>query len=111
APPRLLPLYPRTRLRTPVPKLPRCWCCQGPVEPVQQLRYLVETDNLNDPAYLARIRVLPTVNGKPIPVCKSCHARIERVPPRPTAKPQLPKLLGALGALSVGLLLSGIFAP
>lgn len=93
-------------------ELCRCSCCKGPLEPAQQLRFLVETDTLDDPAYLARIRVLPAVNGKPVPVCKACQTRIETAPPaRKTAAPVLPKLLSAIGALSVGLLLTGLFAP
>lgn len=98
-------------------ELCRCSCCKGPLEPAQQLRFLVETDTLDDPAYLARIRVLPAVNGKPVPVCKACQTRIETAP-RPSASrtgvlrpPLARKLLGALGALSVGLLLTGLFAP
>ena len=83
----------------------RCACCDGQLEPAQQLRFLVETATLDNPVHLARIRVLPAVNGKPIPVCKACQTRIEAAPPRPLAA----GLLGALGALSVGLLLGGFF--
>ena len=57
-----------------VTKLSRCACCDGALEPAQQLRFLVETDNLDNPAYLNRIRALPSVNGKPVPVCKACQA-------------------------------------
>jgi hypothetical protein len=93
-----------------VTKLSRCACCKGALEPVQQLRFLVETDTLDNPAHLARIRALPSVNGKPVPVCKACHAKIAATPPRPrTPKPRAPfppDLLGALGALSLGLLVS-----
>ncbi|MBP3953957.1 hypothetical protein J8F10_01395 [Gemmata sp. G18] len=95
-------------------ELCRCWSCKGNLEPAQQLRFLVETDNLDNPAYLARIRALPAVNGRPVPVCKACQTRIESAPRRPVAKPKpaaVSGLLGALGALSVGLLISGIFAP
>ncbi len=83
----------------------RCACCDGQLEPAQQLRFLVETATLDNPVHLARIRVLPAVNGKPIPVCKACQTCIEAAPPRPLAA----GLLGALGALSVGLLLGGFF--
>lgn len=103
--------FPRTRLRTTVTKLPPCWCCKGQLEPAQQLRFLVETDTLNEPAYLAQIRVLPAVNGKPVPVCKACQAQLEAGAARPVAKPAAPTLLRALGALSVGLLLSGLLSP
>jgi len=96
-----------------VTKLCRCACCRGPLEPAQQLRFLVETDNLDNPSYLNRIRVLPTMHGKPLPVCKACQTEIE-ASPRPLAKPKaaplaLTSLLGALGALSVGLLLGSLF--
>ncbi len=92
-------------------KLYRCACCDGPLEPAQQLRFLVETDNLDNPVHLARIRVLPSVNGKPIPVCKACQTRIEAAPkPRAKkAKPLASSLLGSLGALAVGVMLGGLF--
>src|SRR5205823_6406316 len=103
----------------------RCACCEGPLEPVQQLRFLVETDNLDDPAFLARIRSMPAVNGRPVPVCKACQALLEEhaVSPQPQPKtnaggscparakvPHLPNLLGMLGALSVGFVLGSLFA-
>jgi len=95
-----------------VTQLSRCACCDGALEPVQQLRFLVETDTLDNPVHLARIRTLPVVNGKPLPVCKACQTRIESEP-KQTEKPK-PKLrtsglLGALGALSVGLLIGSLF--
>lgn len=92
-------------------KLPPCRCCGGPLEPAQQLRLLVETDTLDDPAYLARIRVLPAINGRPVPVCKACQTQLEAGTARPVARPAAPTLLRALGALSVGLLLSGLLSP
>ncbi|MDY3556930.1 hypothetical protein R5W24_006105 [Gemmata sp. JC717] len=88
-------------------KLFPCRCCKGPLEPAQQLRFLVETDTLDEPAYLERIRVLPSVNGRPVPLCRECHARFEAAR-RPVAKPKLPGLLGTIGALSVGLLLTNL---
>lgn len=93
-------------------KLCRCASCDGVLEPAQQLRFLVETDNLDNPVHLARIRVLPTINGKPIPVCKACQTGIESAPKppcKPKAKPLATNLLGALGALSIGLLLGSFF--
>ena len=36
----------------------RCQFCNDPLEPAQELRYLVELQNLDDPTYLARIRRL-----------------------------------------------------
>jgi hypothetical protein len=98
-----------------VTKLPSCACCAGALEPAQQLRFLVETDNLDNPSYLNRIRVLPSVNGKPVPVCKACQTQIEAnprvlVPAKPKVAPlALANFLGALGAISVGLLLGSLF--
>jgi hypothetical protein len=100
-----------------VTKLCRCACCEGPLEPAQQLRFLVETDNLDNPAYLARIRTLPAINGRPVPVCKACQTLLEAnaIAPRPVAKPKVkrhvPNLLGLLGALSVGLFLGSLLTP
>ncbi|QJW97915.1 hypothetical protein [Frigoriglobus tundricola] len=93
-------------------RLSRCACCDGALEPVQQLRFLVESATLDNPVHLARIRMLPAVNGKPLPVCKACQTRIESArkwATKPQAKPAASGLLGALGALSVGLLLSSFF--
>lgn len=95
-----------------VTKLSRCACCDGTLEPAQQLRFLVETDTLDNPVHLARIRMLPVVNGKPLPVCKACQTRIESAPKRvdkPKPKSPASGLLGALGALSVGLLIGSLF--
>lgn len=92
-------------------KLPCCAYCSGPLEPAQQLRFLVETANLDNPSYLDRIRVLPSANGKPVPVCKACQTQIEEhLEKRRTRKPR-PKTvpLALLGALSVGLLLGSLF--
>ena len=91
-----------------MPKLMCCAGCDGPLEPAQQLRFLVETDNLDNPVHLARIRALPAVNGRPVPVCKACQAQLEAAP-RPPAKPRRANLLGVLGALAVGFLVSGLF--
>jgi hypothetical protein len=79
----------------------RCACCSGALEPAQQLRFLVETDTLDDPGYLARIRRLPTRNGRPVPVCTGCQARIEAAPPRPARA----GVLAAVGILSAGWLI------
>jgi hypothetical protein len=100
-------------------KLFPCACCNGQLEPAQQLRFLVETDSLDNPAFLTRIRMLPSRNGKPVPVCGACQAKIEATP-RLTAKPQTAPLakkqakaplslaVGILGVLSVGVLLSAM---
>ena len=91
-------------------KLSRCACCDGRLEPVQQLRYLVETDTLDNPAYLSRIRALPAVNGKPLPVCKACHLQLEADPTaKPVSRPLAAGLLGVFGAVSVGWLLGTFF--
>lgn len=91
-------------------ELRRCSCCTGQLEPAQQLRFLVETDTLDNPAYLARIRALPSRNGRPLPVCKACQAKLEENPRPPAKRPTRPSLIGALGVLSVGLLLGSVFA-
>jgi hypothetical protein len=99
-----------------------CHCvrCLGPLEPAQQFRFLVETDTLDNPVHLARIRALPSANGKPLPVCKACQTAIEAtagaapqaiVKFAPKGSRQFPpELLGVIGLLSVGLLVS-LFLP
>lgn len=96
-------------------KLCHCACCKGQLEPAQQLRFLVETDNLDNPSFLARIRMLPSVNGKPLPVCTACQTRIEAEPvaKRQAAKPTRTKAplvvaVGLLGVFSVGMLLGSL---
>ncbi len=89
-------------------KLPRCACCDGTLEPAQQLRFLVETDTLDDPAHLARIRLMPSVNGRPVPVCCACQERVQGQPAL-LRKPRAAGMFGLIGALSVGLLLSSLF--
>lgn len=89
----------------------RCACCSDPLEPAQELRFLVEMANLDDPVYLAHIRRLPAVNGKPLPVCAACQARIETYPLRPTSakrKPIPAGMVAALGLLSVGWLVHNL---
>lgn len=100
------------RAEVAVTKLSRCACCEGPLEPAQQLRFLVETANLDNPEYLECIRVLPNANGKPIPVCAGCQSQLEdhlaaRKARKRRAAPL--SLFGALGALSIGVLLGGLF--
>lgn len=98
-------------------KLYLCACCEGQLEPAQHLRFLVETDNLDNPAYLARIRMMPSLNGRPVPVCSACQSKIA-AEPRSLAKFLRPRaaplslatgLLGALGVLSVGMFLGALF--
>jgi hypothetical protein len=94
-----------------VPKHCRCAACASPLEPAQQLRFLVETDNLDNPAFLARIRTLPSIDGKPIPVCSACQKKIEAAPRRnakPQATPFVKKQVKAPLSLAVGLL--GVFS-
>ncbi|MBA4062299.1 MAG: hypothetical protein C0501_01070 [Isosphaera sp.] len=81
----------------------RCACCSGPLEPAQQLRFLVETESLDSPSFLARIRRLPTRRGRPVPVCSGCQAEIESAPP-PKA-PARAGVLAAVGILSAGWLI------
>jgi hypothetical protein len=88
----------------------RCQFCHDRLEPAQELRFLVEIQNLDNPAYLEHIRRLPAVNGKPLRVCKPCQAKVEAHPNRlravSAARPPLPSgLLAACGLLSVGLVL------
>src|SRR5437588_806113 len=92
----------------------RCQFCNDPLEPAQELRYLVELQNLDDPTYLARIRRLPAVNGRPLRVCQPCQTHVETTP-RP-APPVVPVavaagLLAACGLLSVGLLFFAMVGP
>ena len=95
-----------------VPQPCRCASCSSPLEPAQELRFLVECANLDNPAYLARIRRLPAANGKPVPVCQACQARIDSAPPRPVARPNAVRagVLAAVGILSVGWLLQTLLA-
>ena len=89
----------------------RCDCCSGPLEPAQQLRFLFETDNLNNPAYLVGIRRMPSRRGRPVPVCSPCQKRLESAPPRPPVLKMTPFHAGmlAMGVLSVGWLLQNLF--
>src|SRR5262249_23320802 len=52
-----------------------CQLCQETLEPVQELRYLVEMQDVQAP-----LRQLPAVNGKPLRVCKACQGRIDADP-------------------------------
>ena len=90
-----------------------CYCqfCAGKLEPAQEFRFLVETETLGDPTHLNRIRQLPaTVGGRPLRVCKSCQAAIERHPIRfraaveqEHARKQIRTgLFAAVGVLSAG---------
>ena len=100
-------------------KLFSCAYCNGQLEPAQQLRFLVEADSLDNPAFLACIRRMPSVNGKPVPVCSACQTKIEELrleraangvkkTPRPVAKAPISLAVGLLGVLSVGVLLGAM---
>ena len=78
-----------------------CVRCKADLEPVQQLAFLVETDTLDEPAYLSVIRRLPTFKGRPVPVCKACQERINTTSPQPRA-PSRSGVLATVGILSVG---------
>lgn len=95
----------------------RCACCSGRLEPAQQLRFLVETANLDDPAYLAGIRRMPSAKGRPVPVCRGCLDLLESAAPVPEAEePYAAKkagavragMLAAVGLLSIGWLLQAL---
>jgi hypothetical protein len=84
------------------------------LEPAQQLRFLVETDTLDDPIHLNRIRHLPaTTDGRPLRVCQSCQGAMEAHPvrfrlavERAHVQRQIRTgVMAAVGILSVGLLL------
>lgn len=90
-----------------------CQFCARKLEPAQALRFLVETDTLDDPVHLSRIRRLPfTADGRPLRVCGACQTQIEARPvqfrtavERVHARRQLRSGMIAVGILSVGWLL------
>ena len=90
----------------------RCACCRGSLEPAQELRFLVETANLDDPAYLAGIRRLPANRrGRPVPVCATCQTSLECEPPaRPASRAGAVRAgaLAVIGVLSVGWLIQNL---
>jgi hypothetical protein len=89
----------------------RCACCRGSIEPAQELRFLVETASLDDPAYLADIRRLPANRaGQPVPVCAACQRRVESAPRSPRARRDTtrPGVLAVVGILSVGWLIQNL---
>jgi hypothetical protein len=87
-----------------------CASCHAPLEPAQELRFLVETANLDNPVYLNFIRRLPAARGKPVPVCKACQARIEASRPRtaPDPSPVRVGVLAAVGLFSVGWMIQNV---
>lgn len=81
-----------------------CACCSTQVEPAQELRFLVESENLDNPVHLARIRRLPAINGRPVPVCKLCQTLVEAAPQRLIARtnPFRLDIVAAVGLFTVG---------
>jgi hypothetical protein len=99
-----------------VPKPCLCACCSTELEPAQELRFLVESDNLDNPAHLARIRHLPAVDGRPVPVCRACQTLVESapLPPRPLGRayPARVGVLAAVGLFTIGWLVQSLlFGP
>jgi hypothetical protein len=84
--------------------------CDDNLEPAQQLRFLVESASLGEPNFLASIRRLPAVGGRPLPVCGPCQQTLDANPVRFRAAVERRQLragvLTACGILSVGLLLT-----
>lgn len=97
-----------------MPKSCLCACCAHQIELVQEFRFLVESDNLDNPIHLERIRRLPAANGRPVPVCKSCQTLVEAAPPRPITRPNSVRVgvLATIGLLSVGWVVQSLlFGP
>ncbi|HJZ59409.1 MAG TPA: hypothetical protein VKE74_30975 [Gemmataceae bacterium] len=93
----------------------RCQFCGANLEPVQELRFLVETETLDNPAHLNRIRRLPAAaDGRPLRVCKTCQSQLEANPARFHAAVEQARsrrqfrtgMLAAVGILSAGWFLS-----
>ena len=90
----------------------RCQFCSNPLEPAQELRYLVETATLDEPAVLDRIRTLPAAAGRPLRVCGGCQREMAAHPARFRAALEVAAfrsevrggLLAAAGLLSLGFL-------
>lgn len=94
-----------------------CQFCAGKLEPAQEFRFLVETETLDNPVHLDRIRHLPaTADGRPLRVCKACQAAMEAHPvrfrlavERKHFRRQLRSgVLTAVGMLSVGWLMMSL---
>jgi hypothetical protein len=85
---------------------------------VQEFRFLVESETLDNPVHLARIRQLPAANGRPVPVCKACQTLVESAPIAPIVRSNTRPhslrvgVLATIGLLSVGWLVQNmIFGP
>lgn len=83
-----------------------CASCRAPLEPVQQFRFLFETD-AEGPTTLPALRHLPRANGRPVPVCSKCQERAEAAPPRLASRPA-PRtgVRMAVGVLSVAVIVN-----
>lgn len=91
----------------PVPR--HCRLCNDKLEPAVQLRFLVESASLGEPGFLASIRRLPAVGGRPLPVCGPCQRTLAATPVRFHAAERRQVRAGVLtacGILSVGFLLT-----
>jgi hypothetical protein len=89
-----------------------CLCvrCSAELEPAQEFRFLVESDNLDNPDYLASIRRLPAINGRPLPVCLECQPIVAAISPRPVRKTTRlgTGLLATFGIFAIGLIVHGL---
>jgi len=90
----------------------RCQFCARTLEPAQEFRYLVETETLDDPTHLARIRRLPAAaDGRPLRVCAGCQAAIAARPPGGRPAPRSRSgLFTAVGVFSLGWFLTTLLA-
>lgn len=88
-----------------MPKPRPCACCHSPLEPVQEFRFLVESEMQTDPAFLAMIRRMPSNHGRPVPVCAACQVRLAA--PRPVRA----GVVAAVKIVSVGWVMTALFAP
>ncbi|WP_439622726.1 hypothetical protein [Gemmata sp.] len=82
-----------------------CACCGAPLEPVQQFRFIFETD-ADGPTTLPELRHLPRANGRPVPVCASCQARAKAAPHRPPAPAARTGVRTAVGVLSFAVIVN-----
>jgi hypothetical protein len=54
-----------------------CEFCGERLDWVQEFQFLVEAQNLDEPAVLERIRQLPDASGVPLLICKACQASVK----------------------------------
>ena len=94
----------------------RCQFCDATLDLPQTFRYLVESDAAAaEPGFHRCIRQLPTADGLPLRVCRGCQAAVYAQPQRfrTAARRQTVRrgLIAVGGLLSVGWVLSAVFAP